>query len=122
MSKEAMLMMKIPMCNTKEIHIRDLVIRGSIYCQNINCVSTAWVNRIGEEVKKVVEDVEVGMQIFVDDIDNASKETANTKRAMRNCRELEDQKNFTIGLEKTKYMIIDADQNNSPDTTKSTGI
>ena len=47
----------------------------------------------------------------MDDINNASKEAENTKRAIRNCREFEEQKQFTFGLEKTKYMIIDADQN-----------
>ena len=46
------------------------------------------------------------MLIFMDDINNASKEAENTKRAIRNCREFEEQKQFTFGLEKTNMVFL----------------
>ena len=111
MNEEATLVVKTPVGNTEEIQIRDLVRQGSIYGPTLCCVSTAKVNDIGEEVKESLEEIQIGMLIFMDDINSTSKDAENIKRAIRNCRALEEQKKFTFGLDKTKYMIIDADQN-----------
>ena len=81
-----------------------MVRQGSIYGPTLCCVSTAKVNDIGEEVKESLEEIQIGMLIFMDDINSTSKDAENIKRAIRNCRALEEQKKFTFGLDKTKYI------------------
>ena len=47
------------------------------------------MNEIGEKVIETCKNVKVGMQIFMDDINTTTKQSANVKMSIRNCRRME---------------------------------
>ena len=107
MNEEANIVVSTPIGNTNEISIKEVVRQGTVYGPVLCCASTARVNDIGESVVEKCGLTEVGMLVFMDDINTTTQQANNIKSSIRNCRRMEIEKKYTFGMKKTKYMIID---------------
>ena len=65
--------------------------------------------------------VEVGMPLFMDDVNTTTHQADNIRKSIRNCSQMEIQKKYTFGLKKTKYMIIDEEMGAEQIIEKSVG-
>ena len=112
MNAEANIVINTPIGKTNAISVKEIVRQGTVFGPIFCCASTAKVNEIGEKVIETCTNVDVGMPIFMDDINTTTKQAANVKKSIRNCRRMEVKKKYTFGLKKTKYMIIDQKMHN----------
>ena len=107
LNEEARVQVDTPVGLTDEFIVKEVVRQGTVFGPTFCCASTAAVNVIGEEVVEQIGEVSIGMPIFMDDVNTATRDIQNIEKAIRNCRRMEKEKKYTFGLKKTNYMIID---------------
>ena len=73
MNKETDLIIRTPVGNTENIHVKEVVKQGTICGPIMCCAERSTVNSIGEEVKYRYGKINVGMPVFMDDIATAGK-------------------------------------------------
>ena len=105
MNKETDVIIKIPVGNTDNIQVKEVVKQGTIFGPIMCCAETSTVNIIGEEVKYRFGKINIGMPVFMDDIATAGK-AEHIRKGINNCARMEKEKKISFGLKKTKYMIV----------------
>ena len=107
MNAEANIVVNTPIGYTQEIIAKEIVRQGTIFGPVFCCASTAQINEIGEKVVEKCGNTDVGILVFMDDINTTTSQVNNIKNTIKNCRLMEIEKKYTFGMKKTKYMVID---------------
>ena len=105
MNKEAVIKVRTPLGETEEFTCHEIVKQGTIWGPEMCCIETDSINRIGEFGESNIGELEMGILGYVDDILGGVKAEA-VRRAIRKMRQLEKEKKYTFGLDKTKYMVM----------------
>ena len=104
MNRDTVIEIETPCGTTEKVQVGDIVKQGTVLGPTLCCVSIDQINSIGENQERCVGSEVVAIVIFVDDVMSAGS-ADDGRKAIRNCRELEDLKKVTYGLKKTKYMV-----------------
>ena len=76
-----------PVGKRSSITVEEVVKQGTIYGPIMSCASTSRVNQIQEAVEYQYGKMEIGMQVFMDDM--AAVGTANNiRKGIQNCRRM----------------------------------
>ena len=106
LNKESLVKIRTSVGETDFIWVGEMVKQGSVLGTDIACLETDAVNRIGELQRKIyAPDVTIGMCVHVDDMSVAG-DPEDIKRGAQKLRMMEEEKKFTFGIQKTKYMVI----------------
>ena len=105
MSKETDVIIKTPVGNTDNIHVKEVVKQGTIFGPIMCCAEISTVNSSGEEVKYIYGKINIGMPVSMDDIATAGK-AEHIRKGINNCARMEKENKISFGLKKTKYMIV----------------
>ena len=80
--------------------------QGTIWGPEMCCIETDSINRLGEYSEVNIGKIEAGILGYVDDI-LGGEMAESVRKVIRKMRELEIQKKFTFGIDKTKYMVVE---------------
>ena len=107
MNEDANIVVSTPIGYTQEFVAKEIVRQGTIFGPVFCCASTVQVNEIGEKVIEKCGSTDVGIIVFMDDINSTTNQANNIRKTIANCRLMEIQKKYTFGMKKTKYLVID---------------
>ena len=105
MNEEAKIKIRTPLGETDEFTCHEIVKQGTIWGPEMCCIETDSINRLGERNDSNVGKIAVGILGYVDDILGGDKAEA-VRKTIRKMRQLETEKKYTFGIDKTKYMVI----------------
>ena len=97
MNKETDILIRTPVGDTENIHVKKVVKQGPIFGHIMCCVETSTVNSIGEKVKYRYGKINIGMLVFLDDIATAGKAN-HIRKGINNCSRMEKEKKISFGL------------------------
>lgn len=105
MNSGTVLEVETPSGTTEKKTVGEIVKQGTVLGPTLCCVVTDQINKINEPQERNLGHECVAMLIFVDDVMTAGN-AEESRVAIRSCKMMEQQKKFTYGLKKTKYMIL----------------
>ena len=106
LNKNTTAKVKTPLGETSAFNIKEIVKQGTVYGPLLCCASSAKINELGEDlIVKYGNDVEIGMPVFMDDI-NATGGADDARKGVRKLRVMEVEKKTTFGLKKTVILVI----------------
>ena len=105
MNSNTILEVETPLGATKKMAVGEIVKQGTVLGPTLCCIVTDQINNIAEHQERSLGNEYVAILVFVDDVMSAGS-PEDTRKAIRNCREMEKMKKFTYGLKKTKYMVV----------------
>ena len=89
MNNGANIIIKTPLGNTEKIKTGEIVRQGTVFGPIFCCASIARINDIGEKVVEKCGTVEVGMPLFMDDVNTTTHQADNIRKSIRNCSQME---------------------------------
>ena len=105
MNKKAEKIVDTTVSKAESISMKEIVKQGSIFGLRICCATTSRVNNIGETLQYSYGKVDIGMPVYIDDI-AAAGGIAESRKGIRNCTKMKNEKKMRYGLEKTKYTMV----------------
>ena len=105
LNKTANIVVKTPVGDTNVFTVTEIVKQGTIWGPEMCCIETDSINRIGENCKTTIEEIEYGVLGYVDDVLGAGS-AEKIRKCARCMRRLEILKKYTFGMDKTHYLIM----------------
>ena len=110
-----------PLGKVGPIKVNNIVRQGTIIGPKLCCINTDKINNIGRKcITSIGPNIKVEMLTYVDDINFASSNAEQIKKAVANLRCMEKCKGFTFntGKNKTEIMIVNKRKNKEYNNTK----
>ena len=105
LNRDTIIEVETPSGTTEKVKVGDIVKQGTVLGPMLCCVSTDQINKMGEDQERNLGNEYVAILIFMDDVMSAGY-AEEIRKAIRNCKDMEDIKKFTFGLKKTKYLVM----------------
>ena len=100
-NKETGLIIRTLVGNTDNIQVKEVLKQGTMFAPFMCCAETSTVNSVREKVKYRYGKINIGMQVFMDDIAAAGK-AEHIRKGLNNCERTEKKKKISFCLKKTK--------------------
>ena len=104
-NKTSNIVVDTPVGKTSSITVEEVMKQGTIFGPIMCCASTSRVNAIQEAMIYHYGKVEIGMLVFMDDIE-AVGIADNIRKGIQNCRRMGIEKKMIYVLKKTKHIVI----------------